>query len=302
MDIRALRYAVTLAEELHFGRAAQRHYISPQPFGRHIQRLEQDLGAMLFDRTSRRVTLTPAGERLIAQARTLLTALDSLTDRHAEGPADPRHLTLGVLGFGLAERGTDLVQAVHALDPAIAFSYAELDLADQYDAIRGHRVDAGIVQYVGPVDGLVFEQALTLPRVAVVPARSALAEADRLTEADVADSAWLPTAFPSSATAAWSGPAADGAHHRDALRSPAAIPAAVATTGRLALHADAAGRFYPHPGVRFVPLDGPPVQIALATRAADDRPAVTAVRQAARHLRAQPDGCLTHQDLDQPVV
>ncbi|MEU0945206.1 hypothetical protein ABZ379_20770 [Streptomyces canus] len=73
MDIPALRYAVTLAEELHFGRAAQRHYISPQ----------------LFERTSRRVTLTPEGERLIAEARTLLDTVDSLTEHHHRRRAAP---------------------------------------------------------------------------------------------------------------------------------------------------------------------------------------------------------------------
>ncbi|WP_206061253.1 LysR family transcriptional regulator [Nonomuraea basaltis] len=50
MEIRSLRYAVTLAEELHFGRAAQRHFIAPQPFGRHIQRLEREVGRRLFER------------------------------------------------------------------------------------------------------------------------------------------------------------------------------------------------------------------------------------------------------------
>ena len=45
MDIRTLRYVVTLAEELHFGRAAKRHFISAQPFGQHVQRLEREVGA-----------------------------------------------------------------------------------------------------------------------------------------------------------------------------------------------------------------------------------------------------------------
>ncbi|WP_053847361.1 LysR family transcriptional regulator [Streptomyces sp. NRRL B-24085] len=283
MDIRALRYAVTLAEELHFGRAAQRHYISPQPFGRHIQRLERELGTKLFERTSRRVTLTPEGERLIAEARALLDTVDSLTE-HRRRTTDEKLLTLGVLGFGLAERWTDLTAAVHGHDPEIAFSYAELDLADQYEAIRSHRVDVGIIQYVGPVDGLVFEHAMTVPRVVVVPARSPLADADRLTEADLSDSPWLPIALAHPALEAWSGPAADGSHSHGALRHPAAIPAAVATTGHIALHAEAASRFYPHPDVRFVPLDGPPVKIAVATRATDDRYAITAVRYATRLL------------------
>ncbi|GAA2657366.1 LysR family transcriptional regulator [Streptomyces vastus] len=284
MDIRALRYAVTLAEELHFGRAAQRHYISPQPFGRHIQRLERELGTRLFERTSRRVTLTPEGARLIAEARTLLDAVDSLTEQNRRRTADEKVLTLGVLGFGLAERWTDLTAAVHGHDPRIAFSYAELDLADQYEAVRSHRVDVGIVQYVGPVDGLVFEHALTMPRVVVVPARSPFADADRLTEADVSDSPWLPTALAHPALEAWSGPAADGSHSRGALRHPAAIPSAVATTGCIALHAEAASRFYPHPDVRFVPLDGPPVEIAVATRVTDDRHTIAAVRRATRLL------------------
>ncbi|MGC9538858.1 LysR family transcriptional regulator [Streptomyces sp. UG1] len=286
MDIRALRYAVTLADELHFGRAVRRHYISAQPFGRHIQRLERELGTRLFERTSRRVALTPDGVRLIAEARALLDTLDSLTDQPRNTESDEHILTLGVLGFGLGERWTDLLQVVHSQDPGIAFAYAELDLADQYEALRGHQVDIGIVQYVGPVDGLVFDRVLTMPRVVVVPARSSFADADHLTEADVSDSAWLPTALAHPALAAWSGPAADASRGRGALRNPAAIPAAVSTTGRIALHAEAASRFYPRPDVRFIPLQGPPMDIAIATRADDDRLTVAAVRHAAQLLSA----------------
>jgi DNA-binding transcriptional LysR family regulator len=273
MDIRALRYAVTLAEELHFGRAAQRHYISAQPFGRHIQRLERELGTKLFERTSRRVVLTPDGARLIAEAQALLDTVDSLAEQQRHDTPDGRLLTLGVLGFGLAERWPDLIQALHSQDPGITFSHADLDLADQYDAVRGHRIDVGIVQYVGPVDGLVFERVLSTPRVVGVPPPP-----------PVSDSPWLPTALAHPALEAWSGPAADGSHSRNALRNPAAIPAAVATTGRLALHAHAASRFYPRPDVSFVPLEGPPVEIAIATRATDNRPAIAAVRHAARLL------------------
>ncbi|MGW0808589.1 LysR family transcriptional regulator [Nonomuraea sp. NPDC002799] len=78
MDIQALRYAVTLAEELHFGRAARRHHISAQPFGRRIRRLERELGRPLFARTSRRVALTPAGEQFVRRARAILADIDDL--------------------------------------------------------------------------------------------------------------------------------------------------------------------------------------------------------------------------------
>jgi DNA-binding transcriptional LysR family regulator len=82
MEIWSLRYAITLAEELHFGRAARRHYIGAQPFGRHIQELERELGVRLFERTSRRVTVTSAGARVLAEARAILDAVDALTDSH----------------------------------------------------------------------------------------------------------------------------------------------------------------------------------------------------------------------------
>jgi DNA-binding transcriptional LysR family regulator len=98
MDIRSLRYAITLAEELHFGRAAQRHYISAQPFGRHIQNLERELGVRLFERTSRRVTVTSAGARVVAEARAIVDAVDALTDSRRWAEPDEEGLTIGVLG------------------------------------------------------------------------------------------------------------------------------------------------------------------------------------------------------------
>jgi hypothetical protein len=105
VDIESLRYVVSLADELHFGRAARRHYVSAGYFGRRVQRLERELGQRLFDRTSRRVELTPAGARVVAHAHVVLGALDGL-----RASADPLPfgeagvLRVGVLGFGMAER------------------------------------------------------------------------------------------------------------------------------------------------------------------------------------------------------
>lgn len=288
MDIRSLRYAVTLAEELHFGRAAQRHYISAQPFGRCIQRLEHDLGITLFERTSRRMVLTPAGERVIAQARSILAAVDALPAAQHRQPVDDGVVTIGVLGFGLAERWPEFVDLLGAELPACTFGYRDVDLVDQYDAIRLQHVDAGIVQYTGPVDGLAFDPVLTVPRVAVVPARSPYADADHLTSADVVDAPWIPVAAGDPGLAAWAGPAAQTTRGTARVRNPAGIPTAVSMTGHLAVHAAAAARFYPHPDVRFVPLAGPACEIAIATRENDNRPATQAIRQAARLLTTLP--------------
>jgi DNA-binding transcriptional LysR family regulator len=99
LDLRVLRYFVAVAEELHFTRAATRLYVAQQALSREIGRLEQHLGVRLFTRTTRRVTLTPEGERLLVRARELLTlhdqTLQELHDLH-----DRRPLRVDVLAEG----------------------------------------------------------------------------------------------------------------------------------------------------------------------------------------------------------
>jgi len=78
LETRALRYFVAAAEELSFTRAATRLYVAQQALSREIQRLEARLGTKLFERTTRRVTLTPDGERLLVRARELVAQHDAV--------------------------------------------------------------------------------------------------------------------------------------------------------------------------------------------------------------------------------
>jgi DNA-binding transcriptional LysR family regulator len=106
MDIQSLRYAVTLAEERHFGRAARRHYITAQAFGRRVHRLEGELGVRLFERTSRRVAPTAAGERFVVVAQGTLARMDELADVAPACPAgtDPPHHGLRAVRPAAADR------------------------------------------------------------------------------------------------------------------------------------------------------------------------------------------------------
>jgi DNA-binding transcriptional LysR family regulator len=85
VELRRLWYFVAVAEELHFGRAAERLHMSQSPLSRSIRELERELGLVLFVRTTRRVELTPAGEALLDRARRALAEVERAVDeaRHA---------------------------------------------------------------------------------------------------------------------------------------------------------------------------------------------------------------------------
>jgi DNA-binding transcriptional LysR family regulator len=99
LDLRLLRHFVAVAEELHFTRAAARLYLAQQALSRDIARLERQLGVRLFIRTTRRVTLTPDGERLLARARELL-ALHDQTVQELHHPGEVRPLLVDLLAEG----------------------------------------------------------------------------------------------------------------------------------------------------------------------------------------------------------
>lgn len=250
-----------------------------------MQRLERELGVRLFERTSRRVSLTPAGARFVDRARLILAELDQLRqiaaeeDRRAVGS-----LRVGVLGFGIGDRWETLRCAVDVQQEDLTLEYRDLDLVDQYDALRRGDVDVAIVQFVGELDGLDLEPVLVSPRVAVLPTSSPLSETPYLALADLDGLPWLDVATHEPLLRSWMGPAADAGAL--SVRHPAGIPTAVATTGRVSLHAAAAAQYYPRPDVRFVPVEGPAVRVALATRTGDDRPTVAAFRRAAAVVRA----------------
>lgn len=99
MELRHLRYFRAVAEELHFGRAAQRLHIAQPPLSAQIRQLEAELGVELLTRSTRRVELTPAGTAYLTQVVAILDAVESAgaqARRIAEGQEG--HLTIGCVG------------------------------------------------------------------------------------------------------------------------------------------------------------------------------------------------------------
>jgi DNA-binding transcriptional LysR family regulator len=283
VDLDSLRYVVTLAEELHFGRAAQRHYIVPQAFGRHVKRLECQLGTRIFDRTSRRVTLTAEGAVFVARARQILALADELAEAAREEPsANGSVLRVGVLGFGLADNWSPVRDLLAAEYPGLTLEHVEMDWDSQYDAVHSGAVDVAVAHDIGHEDGLRFDRMFETPRVAVVPAGSPYADAERLTPADLDGAQWVRPVGRRPGLADWAGPSAAQGRGSVAVRTPAAVPAAVATSGQLGIHGEPARRFFARPDVRFIPLAGAPAVVSVVSREADRRPAVLAFRRAAR--------------------
>jgi DNA-binding transcriptional LysR family regulator len=157
LDIRSLRYFVTVAEELHFTRAAERLFIAQQALSREIRELERRLGTPLFVRTTRRVTLTPEGERLLARARDLVALHDEVVVEMRQ-PARPVLVDLMSEGRLTAVR---ILQAAREAAPDLEFrrrygggmgaairqlQAAELDIAFGRAAWRGQQASVGLAR------------------------------------------------------------------------------------------------------------------------------------------------------------
>lgn len=171
MELRHLRYFVAVAEELHFGRAAEKLFIAQPPLSQQIQQLERELGVLLFARTSRRVQLTPAGEVFLDEARRTLAGLEAGADaarRAARGET-------GWLGIGFAASATyDLLPTVlhdfRAAYPEVQLSLRELNAAEQAHALRDKSIHVGLARPAIEGADLVTHAVWEEPFLAALPA------------------------------------------------------------------------------------------------------------------------------------
>ncbi|MEZ0114702.1 DNA-binding transcriptional LysR family regulator [Catenulispora sp. EB89] len=188
LETRQLRYFVAVAEELNFGRAAERLGMAQPPLSRAIRELERQLGVSLLERTTRRVELTPSGEVLLRDARTALDAVSAAGRRaqHA-GEASPQlrvALKADVDG-GLLPRILDAYAAQETGQP-VAFVLGRY--GEQVAALRDGRADVALVLDPGDArgGGVDFEPLLSEPFLLAVAATDPLAAYSEVCLADLA--------------------------------------------------------------------------------------------------------------------
>ncbi|MET9537442.1 LysR family transcriptional regulator [Streptomyces sp. NPDC006553] len=170
MELRQLRYFVTVAEEGGFGRAAERLSIVPSAVSQQIARLERAWGVVLFDRTTRRVRLSAAGERMLPEARAVLAAADRTARVAADTAAgDDGILRLGIV-HGPEERLNRVLAGLAAGAPLLQVRLRSLPVADRLAAVRSGELDAALVRAVGSASGLELLPLWRDPLHVAVPA------------------------------------------------------------------------------------------------------------------------------------
>ncbi|MEY9928263.1 DNA-binding transcriptional LysR family regulator [Catenulispora sp. GP43] len=186
LDLRRLEYFVAVAEERHFGRAAERLRMTQPPLSRAVQQLEDQLGVRLLTRTTRRVELTPAGEVLLRDARTALDAVAAAErrTRHAAAPSPTLRVALKAdLDAGLLPA----ILAAFAGEPeACEVELVLVGIGEQAQALRDGRADAAIVPAPYDAAGLDAEPLAAEPTLLALAAADPLAALDPLRLADLA--------------------------------------------------------------------------------------------------------------------
>jgi DNA-binding transcriptional LysR family regulator len=143
MELRQLRYFVTLAEELHFGRAAEREHIVQSALSQQVQRLERELGVRLLERSTHHVALTAAGAAFLIEARQILASVDRAaeTARNAASTAAP--LRVGIIDSSY-DSMPHILHEVQARYPGLVIHQIEASVPEQYQWLMDGRLDVGV--------------------------------------------------------------------------------------------------------------------------------------------------------------
>ena len=287
LDLRQVRYFVVVADHRHFGRAATALRVAQPSLSRQIRRLEQQLGARLFDRNTQGTRLTEAGEVFLPAAKALLRSASRAAGQ-TRAAAQPSRITIGYT-MGVIVTAAALEMRRQHPDADVQVVHVGWDQAR--DALLQHRVDALVTRLPFPTDQLHVTVLYDEPRVLVVPRTHRLAGKESITLDDIADE---PMPRVRNSDPAWSAywrvePRPDGRRAPDgpfidALEDKFEV---IAAGQAVAITAGAHGVAL-RPDLTTIPLEGvEPSHVVVATRADDRSRLVAAFRKlAGAHITA----------------
>jgi DNA-binding transcriptional LysR family regulator len=193
VELRHLRYFRAVAEELHFGRAAERLHIAQPPLSQQIRQLERELAVTLLIRNTRKVELTPAGKAYLNRAVAILDAVDDAgrqAQRIAEGAEG--HLAIGCVGSATYSLLPRLVRALHEELPGVDVSVrGEMLAPAQISALLAGDIDLALLR--PPIDepGVIVETVRRDRLIAALPEGHSLAARAELTINDLGDQEFI---------------------------------------------------------------------------------------------------------------
>ncbi len=186
IELRHLRYFIAVAEELNFRRAAERIHIDQTPLSRTIRDLEEQLGVTLFVRTPRRLQLTPAGVKLLDQARKIFIRLERTKRVVRETHALHREpLRIGVDDSLVQPNLATCLAKWQAIAPDIPLELTEMRTTELLAALRSEEVDVGFSFGLPDDDAIAQQPTWTSPIVALLPLTHELAAREVISLAEL---------------------------------------------------------------------------------------------------------------------
>jgi DNA-binding transcriptional LysR family regulator len=159
IELRHLRYFVAVAEELHFGRAARRLHLAQPPLSQQIRKLEEILGYPLFDRSTRSVALTAAGEVFLERAKhTLRNVERDLAEARSVGRGEVGSLHVGFVGSAMLTSLPEILRNYRLVYPQVRLHLHESFTSKVIDGLQSGELDAGLLR-----DGDMTEGIVTTP-------------------------------------------------------------------------------------------------------------------------------------------
>ncbi len=291
LDLRLVEYFVAVAEELHFGRAAERLHIAQPSLSQQIRRLESQLGLMLLERNSRSVYLTDAGEALLREGRkTLSQARHAIQTTRAAGAPS---LTIGFYGSAGSDLLAPALKAFGEHHPPVSVSVRELPLGS-IDAILDGDVNVAFTRLKPGQTDLEIEIIASEPRLVAVATAHPLAARESLTFAELAEESFITN--PIIRDHGPRPPRWLAEQHRHGLPGRVAanstgvleILTLVAASRRISLVPAAVARHYPRNDIAYVPIkSAEPAVVSLAWRPGSVIAPLTAFIETVRAVAAR---------------